>query len=53
MMTEEELFSELRKENIDDIAEIAEAYIEGDGTDSVIKRGGETSGGKRRRSTLP
>jgi len=55
MMTEEELFSELRKENIDDIAEIAEAYIEGDGTVSVIKHSDQKSGGKTksRRSTLP
>lgn len=53
MMTEEELFSELRKQNIDDLAQVAEAYIEGDGTVSVIKRSDRSLGGKKKRSMLP
>jgi uncharacterized membrane protein YcaP (DUF421 family) len=53
MMTEEELLAELRKENIDDLKQVAEAYIEGDGSVSVIKRSDRTGGGKGKRSTLP
>ena len=40
MITEEELRAELRKDGVDDLAEVVEARMEGDGKISVIKRGG-------------
>jgi uncharacterized membrane protein YcaP (DUF421 family) len=38
LITEDELKSQLREEGIDDLAEVKEAYLEGDGHISVVKR---------------
>lgn len=38
MMTEEELRSKLRSQGIDELADVAKAYIESDGEVSVIRR---------------
>ena len=38
MITEDELLAELRKDGVDQLAEVAEARMEGDGKISVIKR---------------
>lgn len=40
MITEEELKAELRKEGVDNVAQVAEARMEGDGKISVIRRKG-------------
>ena len=37
-VTEEELKSKLREKGVDDVAEVAKAYMESDGTVSVVKR---------------
>jgi uncharacterized membrane protein YcaP (DUF421 family) len=37
MMTEDELLAELRKEGIENLSEVAQAHIEGDGKISVVK----------------
>ena len=39
-ITEEELNSQLRREGIEDVGEVKKAYIEGDGSISVIRRNG-------------
>jgi uncharacterized membrane protein YcaP (DUF421 family) len=39
-ITEEELESQLRREGIEDVAQVKKAYIEGDGSISVIRRDG-------------
>ena len=39
-ITEEELQSQLRREGIEDVAQVKKAYIEGDGSISVIRRDG-------------
>lgn len=38
MVTEEELMATLRKQGIDDLSEVASAYLEADGEISVLKR---------------
>jgi uncharacterized membrane protein YcaP (DUF421 family) len=38
LITEEELKSQLREQGVDDLAEVKEAYLEGDGRISVVKR---------------
>jgi uncharacterized membrane protein YcaP (DUF421 family) len=38
MITEDELKSQLREQNVDDLAEIKLATLEGDGRLSVLKR---------------
>ena len=38
MITEEELKSQLREQNVEDLAEIKLATLEGDGRLSVLKR---------------
>ena len=37
-VTEEELKSKLREKGVSDVAEVAQAYMESDGTVSVVKR---------------
>jgi uncharacterized membrane protein YcaP (DUF421 family) len=41
MITEEELLAELRKDGIDDPAQVARAHMEGDGKISVVKKIGD------------
>lgn len=38
LITEDELKSQLRQEGVDDLAEVKEAYLEGDGRISVVRR---------------
>ncbi|MGZ8163357.1 MAG: YetF domain-containing protein, partial [Methylobacter sp.] len=38
MLTEEELMSKIREQGLEDLSQVKEIYMEGDGTISVIKR---------------
>jgi uncharacterized membrane protein YcaP (DUF421 family) len=38
LITKEELMSQLRRNGVEDVAEVKKAFIEGDGQVSVIKR---------------
>ena len=48
-ITDEELRSQLRKEGIDDLAEVREVILEGDGQLSVVRKDEERPNGSRRR----
>jgi uncharacterized membrane protein YcaP (DUF421 family) len=43
LMTEEELRSQLRLQGVGDLAEVQEAFMEGDGRISVVKRSGDAA----------
>jgi uncharacterized membrane protein YcaP (DUF421 family) len=50
VMTEEELWTQLRHQGVRDLAEVEEAFLEGDGQVSVLKRaGGDAAPGPARR----
>ena len=49
MITKEELLAELRKDGVDDLADVVEARIEGDGKISVIRREGRKGGGRAKK----
>jgi len=48
-ITDEELRSQLRKEGVDDLAEVREVILEGDGQLSVVRKDEERPNGSRRR----
>jgi uncharacterized membrane protein YcaP (DUF421 family) len=43
LVSDEELWSGLRQHGVGDLTEVKEAYIEGDGKLSVVRRESETS----------
>ncbi len=49
MITKEELLAELRKDGVDDLADVVEARIEGDGKISVIRREGRKGAGRAKK----
>lgn len=53
MITEDELLAELRKDGIDNLNEVAEARMEGDGKISVLKTEERKPSGRKRKSTHP
>jgi uncharacterized membrane protein YcaP (DUF421 family) len=55
LVTEDELMSQLRQHGIEDVREVAKAYVEPDGQFSVIKKSpseenGQVPGGKKRKA---
>lgn len=53
MITDDELLAELRKNGTDDLADVAEARMEGDGKISVIKRENKPSSQAKKQKTRP
>jgi uncharacterized membrane protein YcaP (DUF421 family) len=53
MITEDELLAELRKEGVDNLDQIAEARMEGDGKISVIKTSDGKPSGRKNKSARP
>jgi len=48
LLTKDELMSQLREQGVEDLDEVAHAYMEGDGRISVIKKdSGQTGGGPK------
>jgi uncharacterized membrane protein YcaP (DUF421 family) len=52
MITENELRAELRKDGVDDLGDVVEARMEGDGKISVIKREGRSSPSKAKKEKM-
>jgi len=53
LMTVEDLKSELRQNGVEDLAQVKAAYMESDGTISVIRRDGKDTARAPRESTMP
>jgi hypothetical protein len=49
LITEKELMSMLRQQGVDDLAEVKEAFMEGDGRISVVTKNGKSKGGESNR----
>jgi uncharacterized membrane protein YcaP (DUF421 family) len=45
LITEDELLSKLRQQGVDDLSEVKEAFMEGDGQISVVTVNGKSRGG--------
>ena len=51
LITEDELFTQLRMNGVEDLAEVKAVYLEGNGAISVIKRSGGDDGGQQGKSS--